>query len=169
MWYSPSFPPSSNRSYRGVLKGVQGYNTLMSQDTHHSLFGLFLVQPPRWAHVRPCVDFCDSHSSSCASLSGLQYVSRTNRQRFLERHGKRAGRESLFCLYYWPFAALCVIGPVPGIDIDLPEPEKVANAFGDNNLKVSYCERSMKATKRWIPAHHPKQGDGNIPRFLWSH
>lgn len=27
-------------------------------------------------------------------------------------------------------------GPVPGIDIDLPEPEKVANAFGDNNLKV---------------------------------
>lgn len=27
-------------------------------------------------------------------------------------------------------------GPVPGLDTDLPEPEKVANAFGDNNLKV---------------------------------
>ena len=32
---------------------------------------------------------------------------------------------------------LMIAGPVPGIDSDLPDPERVANSFGDNNLTVT--------------------------------
>lgn len=74
-----------------------------------------------------------SHTYCCERL----YARTQHVPEILRRRGMR-GRFHTLTTYYSVFiCALGVAGPVPGIDRELPEPEKVANAFGDNNLKVN--------------------------------